>query len=59
MTMFLAQHGGTVLVVLLVILCMILAVRKLVRDKKNGKSVCGDNCNCCPHSGTCHRDSTL
>ncbi|MDE7366687.1 MAG: FeoB-associated Cys-rich membrane protein [Lachnospiraceae bacterium] len=59
MTVFLTQHAGTILVSLLVVLCMILAVWKLIRDKKNGRSVCGNSCNSCPHSGTCHKDSNL
>lgn len=59
MTAFFAQHGGTILVSLLVAAGVVLAIRKLVRDKRNGKSICGDNCSSCPHSGTCHKDTTL
>ena len=31
-----------------------LAVRSIVRDKKNGKSLCGGNCGGCSCSGMCH-----
>ena len=39
---------GTIVVGLLVIILLILAVRKIVIDKRNGKSCsCGGNCNNC------------
>lgn len=56
---FILENLGTILICLLIVFGIILAVRKLIQDKKNGKSRCGDNCNCCPHSGTCHKDTTL
>lgn len=59
MTEVLIQHAGTIIVSLLVAAGIVLAVRKLIRDKKKGKSLCGDNCSGCPHSGTCHKDTTL
>lgn len=53
------QHAGTALICLLIITGIVLAVRKLIREHKNGRSLCGDNCSGCPHSGTCHKDTTL
>ena len=31
-----------------------LIIRKMIRDKKNGKSLCGGNCGGCSCSGMCH-----
>lgn len=56
---FLTQNGGTILVGLLILVGVVLAVKKIIQDKKNGKSGCGGNCGGCPHSGICHKDTTL
>ncbi len=45
---------GTVLVVLILLIIVALAVRSIVKDKKAGKSTCGNNCCKCPMSGQCH-----
>ncbi len=43
---------GTVFVGALVLGAIVLAVRSMVRDKKNGKSIqCGGDCS---HCGHCH-----
>ncbi len=43
---------GTVFVGALVLGAIVLAVRSMVRDKKNGKSIqCGGDCS---HCGRCH-----
>lgn len=43
--------GTTVAVLIVVVLCFF-AIRSMVKDKKNGRSIqCGKNCNKC---GGCH-----
>lgn len=37
--------------ILLVI--VVLIIRKLVKDKKNGIGSCGHSCSTCPHHGAC------
>lgn len=45
---------STLVVGLIVAGIVFLAVRSIVRDKKNGKSLCGGNCGGCNCSGMCH-----
>ncbi|CDD54430.1 MULTISPECIES: FeoB-associated Cys-rich membrane protein [Ruminococcus] len=45
---------GTILVLLIVCALVALVVRKMLRDRRKGKSSCGCNCGCCPNSGMCH-----
>ncbi|MGM9681115.1 MAG: FeoB-associated Cys-rich membrane protein [Eubacteriales bacterium] len=44
---FLQQFGGTVIVLLIVLALVALAIRSLVKDRKNGKGLCGGNCGSC------------
>ena len=45
---------GTAIVLVVVILAAALAVRSMIKDKKNGKSIqCGGDCRHC--SGGCHK----
>ncbi len=39
---------GSCAVGVLIAIVVVLVVRKIVRDKKNGKSLCGGNCSSCP-----------
>lgn len=45
---------STLAVGLIVAGIVFLAVRSIIRDKKNGKSLCGGNCGGCSCSGMCH-----
>ena len=45
---------ATILVILALILLAAAAVTILWRDKKQGKSSCGGNCDCCASCGACH-----
>lgn len=45
---------STLIVGLIVAGIVFLAVRSIVRDKRNGKSLCGGNCGGCSCSGLCH-----
>lgn len=42
---------GTLIVGLLVLIAVVLAVRKIIRDRKNGVGACGGNCSSCQ---ACH-----
>ena len=54
MLAFLAQSWGTLLIGALVLLVVVLVIRKLLHDRKQGKSSCGCNCAHCPNAGMCH-----
>ncbi|WP_295090385.1 FeoB-associated Cys-rich membrane protein [uncultured Ruminococcus sp.] len=53
---WLSGNIGTILVGLLVCGLVVLAVGKLVRDRRRGKSSCGCSCSQCPNSGICRRE---
>ena len=50
-----SENLGTIVisVVLLAIVAAIIA--SMIRDKKKGKSTCGNNCSHCALSGSCHK----
>jgi hypothetical protein len=50
-----AQNYGTLIVVIVLLAVVAFAARKLIRDKKAGKSSCGCGCANCPMSGQCHK----
>lgn len=50
---FLAQNWPSLLVGAAILAAAALAVAKLIRDKKKGRSACGCNCKDCP--GHCHK----
>lgn len=45
----------TLLVCLVLLAGLVLALRKMIRDKKAGRNTCGCSCSGCPMSGSCHR----
>ena len=45
---------GTVIICILLVCLVIAIIIKLVKDKKKGKSSCGNKCSACPMSGKCH-----
>lgn len=47
---FLAQNYGSILVGAILLVIVALIVRKLVKDKRAGKSSCGGNCSACGHN---------
>ncbi len=50
----LLQAGGvTLLLVVLLAVCVILAVRRLIKNKKAGIGACGQECGNCPYAGSC------
>ncbi len=51
MLTFLQKNLGTIIVGLVVLAVIVLAVRKIVKDKKSGSSDCGGDCG---HCSGCH-----
>jgi len=51
---FLTDNIGNIIVLSVVAVLLFLAVRSMVKDKKNGRSSCGCNCSGCAMSGACH-----
>ena len=45
---------ATVIIGLIVAFILFLAARKLYKDKKKGKSLCGGKCSCCGCGCACH-----
>lgn len=55
MLSFLAENWGTILVAAIIVLCIVLVIRKFVKDKKKGISPCGcggncSECHCCDNA---------
>ncbi len=50
----LQAHAATVILSLLLLAAVVLAIVKIVKDKKNGKCPCGGQCSGCAMSGQCH-----
>ena len=55
MIQWLEQNMGTILVSLLLLLVVCLIIRRLWKDRKQGKSSCGGQCGSCPMHQTCHK----
>ena len=56
MTEWLHQNMATVIIIAVLALLVILAVGKIVKDKKNGVSACGGDCTACPYSADCRSE---
>lgn len=54
MVQWLTDNLGNILISLLLAAVVILAVHKIIKDKRQGKSSCGCNCSHCAMSGVCH-----
>lgn len=52
---FLVQNVGTILVAFVLIIVVFIIIRKLIKDKKAGKSSCGCDCSSCGGRDLCHR----
>ena len=50
---WIVQNLANIVVCLVLLLAVTLAVVKLVRDKKAGRSSCGSVCSGCPAHGAC------
>lgn len=54
MLSWLAANGGTLGVMVLLLLVTGSIIAGMVRNRKKGKSSCGCHCGSCPMSGSCH-----
>lgn len=54
MLVWLQANAGSIAVILVILLIVFLCIRSLVRDKKAGKSACGNRCAHCQMAGQCH-----
>ena len=52
-----AENAGTIIISLALLGLVTGIIIRLRKDKKQGKSSCGDSCGHCPMAGTCHRAS--
>lgn len=55
MLQFLENNAGTIVVGIILLLVVAIVIRKLYRDKKQGKSSCGCGCENCASAGMCHK----
>ncbi len=55
---WLIANIGTILVCLVLAFLVFGIVRSLIKDKKKGKSSCGNNCAHCAMAGKCHQIHT-
>ena len=52
---WITENLSTIVVSLILMLVVAVIIRKLVRDKKKGKSSCGCNCAHCAMAESCHK----
>ena len=55
MISWIAENAGTLIVLLIVAACCGGAARKLVRDRRRGKTTCGCGCANCAMHEACHK----
>ena len=53
---FLMNNLGTIVVAAILLIVLALVAKKMISDRKQGKSSCGGSCGCCPNAGLCHPD---
>ncbi len=51
---WITDNAGTILVCIVLIFIVAGIIRSLIKDKKRGKSSCGNNCAHCAMAGKCH-----
>lgn len=51
---FITQNIGTIAVLLVLAFIIAMIVRKMRKDKKEGKTACGCGCESCAMKGSCH-----
>jgi hypothetical protein len=55
MISWLAENIGTIVAAIAVVAVIVIAVTVIVKDRKKGKSSCGNNCAHCAMAGQCHK----
>ncbi len=58
MLAWLRENAGTLAVLLVLILILAAIVAYLIREKRSGRSSCGNNCAGCAMRGSCRGDGT-
>ena len=53
---WLAENAGTIVITMALVIIVFLVIRGMVRDRRAGKSSCGNACAHCPMSIACHRN---
>ena len=56
MSLWLSENIGTIAVSLVLILIVALIIRGMIRDKRQGKSSCGNKCSHCPMGASCRKN---
>ncbi|PXV96159.1 attachment p12 family protein [Lachnotalea glycerini] len=56
MIQFILSNLGTVIISLVLASIVAFVIRKMIKDKKQGKGCCGSSCGGCGHSSGCHQD---
>ena len=54
---WISANLSTILITLVLIAIVVLIIRSLICQKKQGKSSCGGNCAGCAACGSCHNKS--
>ena len=57
MIAFITGNIGTILISLALALTVIAIIRKIITDKKQGKTTCGGNCASCGMCSSCRKDN--
>ena len=56
---FIFNNIATIIVSIIVIMCIVFALRSIIKDKKSGKSCgCGSSCSGCAGSSMCNGESS-
>ena len=58
MLTFITQHGGEIVVCLVLLAIVSAIILRMVKDRRAGKGGCGCNCGGCPNAGACHPGTT-
>lgn len=53
---FLRDNLGTIIIALILALIVAAIIRKLILDRRQGKSQCSFGCEGCPSASICHSD---
>ena len=51
---FLANYGGTIIILVLILIILFLSVKRLIKNRKNGECSCG--CEGCSFKDNCHKN---
>ncbi len=55
MSEWISANAGTLVILLVLAAVVTLIVRKMLRDRKQGRTSCGCGCEHCAMSGRCHK----